>query len=173
VFAAFGQTKGYNDKAFSLSVVLDPNVPIATSEKPLRYGKQPEIHHIFRSDPKSPNIIITLIFTGAVLAALPMLIGTVGRDLPYFCVYFIADRRKWLYLGANLNHLSKAMQDAPISHATFYGSIICIEGIFFMYYTSWNLFETLPLLFVVGTVTFLSGSRALSEVQERRLAGMR
>jgi oligosaccharyltransferase complex subunit delta (ribophorin II) len=85
VFASFGQTKGYNDKAFSLSVVLDPNVPIAISQKPLRYGQLPEIHHIFRSDPKSPNIIITLLFTGAVLAALPMLIGTVGRNLPYSC----------------------------------------------------------------------------------------
>jgi oligosaccharyltransferase complex subunit delta (ribophorin II) len=88
-------------------------------------------------------------------------------------VFIIADNRKWLYLGANLNHLSKAMQDAPISHATFYGSIICIEGIFFMYYTSWNLFKTLPVLFAVGMIAFLSGGRALSEVQERRLAGMR
>jgi oligosaccharyltransferase complex subunit delta (ribophorin II) len=87
VFASFGQTKGYNDKAFSLSVVLDPKAPITISEKPLRYGKLPEIHHIFRSDPKSPNILITLVFTGAVLATLPMLIGTVGRNLPYFYVY--------------------------------------------------------------------------------------
>jgi oligosaccharyltransferase complex subunit delta (ribophorin II) len=85
----------------------------------------------------------------------------------------IADNEKWLYLGGNLNHLSKAMQDAPIAHITFYGSIICIEGIFFMYYTSWNLFKTLPFLLAVGTVAFLSGSRALSEVQERRLAGLR
>jgi oligosaccharyltransferase complex subunit delta (ribophorin II) len=85
----------------------------------------------------------------------------------------IADNEKWLYLGGNLNHLSKAMQDAPIPHVTFYGSIICIEGIFFMYYTSWNLFKTLPFLLAVGTVAFLSGSRALSEVQERRLAGLR
>src|SRR4051794_34957655 len=87
VFASFGQTKGYSNKAFSLSVVLDPNVPIAISEKPLRYGKLPQIHHIFRSDPKSPNIVITLVFTGAVLATLPMLIGTVGRHLPYSWVY--------------------------------------------------------------------------------------
>lgn len=42
-----------------------------------------------------------------------------------------------------------------------------------MYYTSWNLFKTLPVLFVVGMIAFLSGVRALSEVQERRLAGMR
>ena len=88
-------------------------------------------------------------------------------------VIVIANNKQWLYLGGNLNHLSKAMQDAPVSHATFYSSIICIEGIFFMYYTSWNLFKTLPFLLVVGTIAFLSGSRALSEVQERRLAGLR
>ena len=65
------------------------------------------------------------------------------------------------------------MQDAPLAHATFYGSILCIEGIFFMYYTSWNLFKTLPILLAVGTIAFLSGSRALTEVQDRRLAGLR
>lgn len=80
---------------------------------------------------------------------------------------------QWLYLGANLNHLSKAFQSAPISHTLFYGSIIGIEGIFFLYYTSWNLFKTLPILFAAGIIAFLSGSRALSEVQERRLAGER
>jgi oligosaccharyltransferase complex subunit delta (ribophorin II) len=85
----------------------------------------------------------------------------------------IADCEKWLYLGANLNHLSTALQDAPLPHIIFYGSIVCIEGILFMYYTSWNLFKTLPVLLAVGIVAFLSGSRALSEVQERRLAGLR
>ena len=48
-----------------------------------------------------------------------------------------------------------------------------MEGIFFMYYTTWNLFQTLPAALAVGMITFLSGSRALSEVQERRLAGLR
>jgi oligosaccharyltransferase complex subunit delta (ribophorin II) len=80
---------------------------------------------------------------------------------------------KWLYLGGNFNHVSKAFRYAPISHTLFYGSIVGIEGVFFLYYTSWNLFKTLPVLLAVGTITFLSGSRALSEVQDRRLAGLR
>ena len=42
-----------------------------------------------------------------------------------------------------------------------------------MYYTAWNLFQTLPVAAAVGTVAFLSGSRALGEVQERRMAGLR
>lgn len=76
-------------------------------------------------------------------------------------------------LGANLNHLSKALGAAPISHTLFFGSIVAMEAVFFLYYTSWTLFQTLPVAGVVGLVAFLSGSRALSEVQERRLAGQR
>jgi len=78
-----------------------------------------------------------------------------------------------MFLGGNLNHLSTALSHAPASHALFVGSIVGIEVVFFLYYTSWNLFKTLPVLFAIGTVAFLSGSRALTEVQERRLAGLR
>ena len=80
---------------------------------------------------------------------------------------------QWLYLGLNFSHLSKALEAAPVSHALFLGSIIGIEGVFFLYYTIWNLFQTLPVLGVLGLVCFVSGSRALTEVQERRLAGLR
>jgi oligosaccharyltransferase complex subunit delta (ribophorin II) len=48
-----------------------------------------------------------------------------------------------------------------------------MEAVFAMYYTSWNLFQTLPAMTVVGAVMFLSGSKALGEVQSRRLAGER
>jgi oligosaccharyltransferase complex subunit delta (ribophorin II) len=65
------------------------------------------------------------------------------------------------------------MSDAPVSHVLFVGSIVGIEVVFFMYYTTWNLFQTLPVLGVVSVVAFLSGSRALTEVQERRLNGLR
>jgi oligosaccharyltransferase complex subunit delta (ribophorin II) len=76
-------------------------------------------------------------------------------------------------LGSNLDHLQVAIGHAPISHMAFFGSIIAMEFVFFMYYTSWNLFQTLPAIGLVGTVTFLSGAKALGEVQSRRLAGER
>lgn len=140
---------------FDLNVSRDPNIPLAVPEKPLRYAAEKEIHHIFKDDPKSPPKIITLVFAAAVGAALPILFGI------------------WAALGANLSHLGKAMGNAPIAHALFFGSIVGMEGIFFLYYTSWNLFQALPAAAAVGTVAFLSGSRALSEVQARRLAGLR
>ena len=78
-----------------------------------------------------------------------------------------------MYFDVNLNHLSLALKAAPIPHIVFVSSVIGLEGIFFMYYTSWTLFQMLPASLIVGAVAFLSGSRALSEVQERRLAGLR
>ncbi|OAL56739.1 hypothetical protein IQ07DRAFT_594212 [Pyrenochaeta sp. DS3sAY3a] len=155
VIGSFGSSTPYKSKVFDLQVARDPNVPLTIPEAPLRYAAESEIHHIFRSDPRSPPKIITIVFAAAVAATLPILFGA------------------WATLGANTSHLSKALSNAPVSHALFFGSILAMEGIFFLYYTSWNLFQTLPAAAVVGFVAFLSGSRALSEVQERRLAGLR
>jgi oligosaccharyltransferase complex subunit delta (ribophorin II) len=155
VIASFGSSTPYKYKVFDLQVSRDQNTPLSIPEPPLRYAAESEIHHIFRSDPTSPPKIITIVFAAAVAAALPVLLGA------------------WAALGANASHLSKALRDAPVSHALFYGSILAMEGIFFLYYTTWNLFQTLPAATVVGFVAFLSGSRALTEVQERRIAGMR
>lgn len=91
----------------------------------------------------------------AVIAALPALFGV------------------WLSLGANMNHFSKAMGAAPVAHSVFFGSVVAMEGALFMYYTSWTLFQLLPVAMAIGAVAYVSGSKALTEVQERRLAGMR
>jgi len=155
LIGSFGSSAPYKNKVFDLNVARDPNVPLVTPEKPLRYGVDKEIHHIFREDPQSPPKIITLVFLAAVVAALPMLFGA------------------WGMLGGNLSHFGKAMGNAPVAHAVFYGSILAMEGVFFLYYTSWNLFQTLPAAGAIAVIAFLSGSRALSEVQERRLAGLR
>ncbi|XWW95202.1 hypothetical protein V2A60_003156 [Cordyceps javanica] len=154
VLGSFGSSKAIVASIFDIQVVRDAN-SASTYEAPLRYGKRPEIHHIFRADPKNPPKIISLAFAAAVLAAIPVL--------------FIS----WLVLGANLSHAGKALSAAPVSHAVFYGSIVAMEGVFFLYYSSWNLFQTLPAIAVVGVVAFLSGNSALGEVQRRRLAGER
>ncbi|PNS14203.1 hypothetical protein CAC42_6716 [Sphaceloma murrayae] len=153
--ASFGSSKPYSGRVFPLKVTRDSSTPLSVPSPALRYGKLPEIHHIFRSDPSSPPVVVSGFFTLAVAATLPVLLGA------------------WLALGANFNHLGKALNGAPISHALFLGSIVGIEGVFFLYYTTWNLFQTLPAVAVLGAVAIVSGSRALSEVQERRLAGER
>ena len=141
-------------EVFQLDLRRDPNAPMNTP-KAVRYGKLPEIHHIFKSDPKSPNILITIVFSLAIFATLPVLLGT------------------WLTVGGNFSHLGKALGTAPVAHGVFFGSILALEGIFVLYYTVWNLFQMLPAVVAVGFVAFLSGTRALTEVQARRLAGGR
>lgn len=155
VIGSFGSSTPYKSPAFDLSIAKDPNVQPPKSEPQPRYGQQPEINHIFRPDPKSPPKIISLVFGAAVVACLPVLLGA------------------WGLLGGNVNHLSKALGAAPVSHGLFFGGIVAMEGVFFLYYTSWNLFQVLPVASGVALVIFLSGTRALSEVQERRLAGLR
>lgn len=154
ILGSFGSSTAIDAEVFHLDIKRDPNAPMEIP-KAVRYGKLPEIHHIFKPDPKSPNILITIVFSLAIFATIPVLLGT------------------WLTVGANLNHLGKALGTAPVAHGLFFGSILALEGIFVAYYTSWNLFQTLPAVLAVGSVAFLSGTRALTEVQGRRLAGER
>ncbi|KAL1879950.1 hypothetical protein VTK73DRAFT_6530 [Phialemonium thermophilum] len=153
ILASFGSAQGLDTRLFDLEIKPDLNSPAPSYEPPLRYGKKPEIRHIFRADPCSPPKVVSLFFTLAVLATLPVLFGV------------------WLFLGANLDHLSKAIGQAPLSYAAFLGSIFAMEFVFFLYYSTWNLFQVLPLIGVVGAVMGLSGTKALGEVQNRRLAG--
>ncbi|KAL3421379.1 hypothetical protein PVAG01_07824 [Phlyctema vagabunda] len=155
LLASFGSSHAFSNHVFDLEIKTDPSAPSPAFEKPLRYGKLAEIHHIFKADPKSGPKVISVFFVLAVLATVPVLFGS------------------WAYLGANLSHLASATKSAPLSHTLFFGSIVSMEGIFFLYYSSWNLFQTLPAAGVVGLVAFLSGSKALSEVQGRRIAGER
>jgi oligosaccharyltransferase complex subunit delta (ribophorin II) len=89
LLASFGSSKPFSSHVFDLELKHDPNVPLPKHEKPLRYGKREEIHHIFRADPKSGPKIISLFFVLAVLATLPVLLGAVcsiavHEDVCYF-----------------------------------------------------------------------------------------
>lgn len=156
VLASFGSSTPLSAQIFTISVTPDSAATSSASlASPERYTAKPEIHHIFKADPKSPPTIISLVFTLAIIATLPALLGA------------------WLLLGGNIEHAGKAFGTSPVAHALFFGSIVAMEGVFFLYYSSWNLFQTLPAAAVVGVVAYVSGSKALTEVQERRLTGER
>lgn len=155
VIASFGSATPLDAPVFDLGIDRDPSIPLQTPERALRYGKLEEIHHIFHQGETSGPLIITLIFTGAVLATPIVLVGV------------------WLSLGLNFDHIGEAFSNAPVSHALFMASIMAMEGLFMMYYISWNLFQTLPIATAIGSIIFFSGSKALTEVQNRRLASKR
>lgn len=155
VLGSFGASTPFKHMSFDLNIQSDPSSSTVTPSPPERYASKEEIHHIFKDDPRSPPKTISLVFTLAIFAALPALLGA------------------WRLLGANVDHIGKAFGAKPVAHGLFLGSIVAMESVFFLYYASWNLFQTLPVAGVVGIVAFVSGSRALTEVQERRLAGHR
>ncbi|KZZ93043.1 Ribophorin II [Ascosphaera apis ARSEF 7405] len=153
VIASFGDAEGHNKPAFRL--LVDPSVEASTTTDPLAYGKLDEIHHIFKPEAQSPPALSCSAFVVLVLATLPFLTGM------------------WFALGANLRHLPKAFCASPIAHTVFLSSVISVEAVFYMYYTTWNLFQILPVLAALGLLAVVAGSRALGEVQSRRLAGLR
>ncbi|KAI7487611.1 hypothetical protein KC351_g2534 [Hortaea werneckii] len=155
IIASFGTSDPYNKNLFDLTVVADAFAPPTVPSPAERYGKKEEIHHIFKDGPQSPNFLLVGVFTVAVCVTLPILSGV------------------WAALGGNVSHFGTAFGKAPLAHGLFLGSILAMEGVFFLYYTVWNLFQMLPAAAVVGVVGYVSGSRALTEVQERRLAGQR
>ncbi|KAI5799999.1 Oligosaccharyltransferase subunit Ribophorin II-domain-containing protein [Geopyxis carbonaria] len=159
---SFGDSPASLTNIGTIKPVIDPASRNAIEQQKAKdlgegnviYKPKDEIRHIFRPEPQSPNIWITLPFVGAVLAGLVALFG----------VWFAA-------LGGNFTHFPKALQAAPLSHPVFFGSLMALEGLFFLYYTTWNLFETLIGVCVVGVIATFSGSRALREVRSRRERG--
>ncbi|KAF2212462.1 hypothetical protein CERZMDRAFT_68084 [Cercospora zeae-maydis SCOH1-5] len=152
--ASFGSSTPLHSSVFHLTIQPDATSSTANPQ-PERYSAKPEIHHIFKSDPKSPPTVISLFFTLAIVGTLPVLLGV------------------WLALGGNISHAGKAFGTAPVAHGLFLGSVFGLEGVFFLYYSAWKLGPTLSAAAVLGVVAYVSGSKALTEVQERRLNGER
>jgi oligosaccharyltransferase complex subunit delta (ribophorin II) len=76
VIGSFGASDPYHKLAFQLSVNGEGKKS-SKSDDIERYGKLPEIHHIFKEDPQSPAVFLTLIFLLATLITIPVLAGSV------------------------------------------------------------------------------------------------
>lgn len=74
ILGSFGSTAGSITPVLDITLKLDPNGHTASYEAPFRYGPLPEIHHKFRDDPKSPPKIVSLVFSLAVVATVPVLL---------------------------------------------------------------------------------------------------
>ncbi|CAN8101314.1 unnamed protein product [Discula destructiva] len=156
VIGSFGSAQALSADAFDIELKYESNTQPPTVPKPLRYGKKPQIHHIFREPAKYPSTVFPLIFVGLVLVTLP-------------AVAFL-----WFFqLGANFSHLPKALGAAPVSHTIFLGSIVGIEFVYFLYHRGLSLGHILLPVAILGLTLTFSGMKALGEVQSRRLAGER
>lgn len=86
VIGSFGSAQGIIADAFDIEIKQDANTPSPALSAPLRYGKQPQIHHIFREQAKYPPTIIPLFFVGLILVTLPVAAFFVSSSLSVLLV---------------------------------------------------------------------------------------
>lgn len=72
VIGSFGSAQGIIADAFDVEIKQDANTPPPAVSAPLRYAKQPQIHHIFKEQAKYPPTVIPLFFVGLILVTLPV-----------------------------------------------------------------------------------------------------
>ncbi|RUP52432.1 Dolichyl-diphosphooligosaccharide--protein glycosyltransferase subunit Swp1 [Jimgerdemannia flammicorona] len=113
------------------------------------YGPRPEIRHIFRQPDKVPAAWLSNAFVLVVLSPWLVLLGA------------------WLALGITPAILGPFV--SSISILAFFSTLVATEFLFYKYWTSLNIFETLTYFAGLSVFTFVTGQRALSEVQARRL----
>lgn len=78
VIGSFGSSQGLVADAFDIDVKQDTLTPPPSIPESLRYGKKPQIHHIFKEDTKYAPTFLALIFMVAVGATLPIFLAAVS-----------------------------------------------------------------------------------------------
>lgn len=87
VIGSFGSAQGIIADAFDVEIKQDANTPPPAVSAPLRYAKQPQIHHIFKEQAKYPPTVIPLVFVGLILVTLPVaayFVSSTSSQPPFF-----------------------------------------------------------------------------------------
>ncbi|RKP35982.1 Dolichyl-diphosphooligosaccharide--protein glycosyltransferase subunit Swp1 [Dimargaris cristalligena] len=116
----------------------------------------PEIHHTPRPAPKQPFVLFPLIF--ALLALVPF-VGLLGA---------------WYALsGGCADHgqgvVSSVCAAADVPRLTFWGCLVGYGILYALFWTRWNLLQTLPYLAGLTVVTVVVGRSALLSMGQQRL----
>lgn len=144
-----------------LLIKISDNISIASKmhypleAAPKRFGVKPEIHHIFRPDPRQVN---------AAFASILVLFVVISTILFLLSAWTF-------FVGVDLANLGPAMKASGFAHAAFLVSIGAIELVFFKYYKGTSIFDTIKSLAIIAPASVYFGSRALREVKARRLTG--
>ncbi|KAL9656349.1 hypothetical protein ABK040_005115 [Willaertia magna] len=119
------------------------------SEEEKLYEPRPLINHIFRKEEKRAPASIALVFCGVIAFM--------------FLVYLINIVR----VGFNFKNCPGGLSGllAPV----FIGLVVAMVGVLTLYFISWDIFDTLNYLIVLGIATTLVGSKVLSGVAKKRV----
>ncbi|CAC5388107.1 SWP1 [Mytilus coruscus] len=110
-----------------------------------QYAKKPEIKHVFREPEKRPPSVVSTVFTALVLLPLAIL---------FIC---------WMKIGANISNFPMSL-----SAVGFHVCLAGIFGLYYLYFTCLNMFDTVRYLGILAIPTFLFGNRLLSSIAAKR-----
>ncbi|XP_076083162.1 dolichyl-diphosphooligosaccharide--protein glycosyltransferase subunit 2-like isoform X1 [Mytilus galloprovincialis] len=113
--------------------------------KESQYAKKPEIKHLFREPEKRPPAVVSTVFTALVLLPLAIL---------FIC---------WMKIGANISNFPMSL-----SAVGFHVCLAGIFGLYYLYFTCLNMFDTVRYLGLLAIPTFLFGNRLLSSIAAKR-----
>ncbi|XP_028404232.1 dolichyl-diphosphooligosaccharide--protein glycosyltransferase subunit 2-like [Dendronephthya gigantea] len=125
-----------------LTFASSPETP---QQKGSQFKPKPEIQHSFRQPEKRPPKTVSTAFT--ILVLLPLL------------VLFVA----WMKLGVNLSNFQFS-----IPAIVFHLGLGAIFLLMYAFWTSLNMFSTLKLLALIGSITFLAGNSLLANLAAQR-----
>lgn len=121
-------------------------------EKPVRFGKLNEIHHIFRQPPKSLPSFISTQFVFLII------------------ILFIVLLLSWNYFeAANINNIGKF---SPLS-LLFIVTLFIFEYLFFDYYLGTSIFTSLYRFSLTGVFSIYFGSKLLKDMYKLRTKNIR
>ncbi|XP_043477355.1 dolichyl-diphosphooligosaccharide--protein glycosyltransferase subunit 2 [Leptopilina heterotoma] len=112
-------------------------------DKQNMYQPKPEIKHMFREPEKRPPAFVSNLFTGLCLA-------------PVLLLFIL-----WAKLGINISNFPLSL--SAIGFHVGLGGIFVLFGVFWL---KLNMFVTLRYLLGLGIVTFLAGSKLLSQIAQ-------
>ncbi|KAJ1646038.1 proteasome regulatory particle base subunit [Dispira simplex] len=158
VLGAFKAPQGYRRKITELDIPIFPSTPQTKKAKTTldnHFAPKPEIIHQFRPEPKQPFVLVSLAFALLCLAPLGGLF------------------KAWQYLGANTDLIcpkaagGKSVCAPGISYA-FIGCLVSYGILYVLFWTRWNLLDTLFCGFFLTCITVVVGRYALLEVAAKR-----
>ncbi|KAL1925538.1 uncharacterized protein VTP21DRAFT_421 [Calcarisporiella thermophila] len=116
------------------------------------YGVKPEITHTFRQPEKTAPEWVNKAFVLIVLS--PWLLLIIG----------------WVAIGITPSYLSPLFSSTStlIYSVAFFATLLSIEYLLYLYWVRLNIFQAIAGLSVLGLGAFVTGQRALTEIQVRR-----
>ena len=120
---------------------VDSSAPTTENNR----AAKPEIRHMFREPEKRPPAFVSSVFTLLCLAPLAVMLVL------------------WLSLGVNVSGFPLSL-----SSLGFHAGLGAIFGLYYYFWLSLDMFQTIKYLIMIGIVTFLCGNSLLVKVAEKR-----